>query len=200
MAKKVVHNAVPMPEQDPNERNRNFNEVPLGYTPEMAIEEASRCVQCKKKQCISGCPVQIDIPAFIKLIAEGKFIESYYKIMEANVLPSICGRVCPQEEQCQAPCAMGIKHEPIYIGRLERFVADYAREMDKMLITKRERSKGKKIAVVGSGPSGITVAGDLAQKGYDVSLFEALHMTGGVLGYGIPQWPRVLAKLLPIGW
>jgi len=196
MAKKVVHSAIPMPEQDPNERSRNFNEVPLGYTPEMAIEEASRCVQCKKKQCISGCPVQIDIPAFIKLIAEGKFIEAYYKVMEANVLPSICGRVCPQEEQCQAPCAMGIKHEAISVGRLERFVADYAREMDKMLIPKRERLKGKKVAVVGSGPSGITVAGDLAQKGYDVTMFEALHNTGGVLGYGIPEFrlPKAILK------
>lgn len=188
MAKKIIHESMAMPEQDPKERIHNFNEVPLGYTPEMAIEEASRCVQCKKKQCISGCPVKIDIPAFIKFIAEGKFIEAYYKVMEANVLPSICGRVCPQEEQCQAPCVMGIKHEPISIGRLERFVADYARQTDKMLIPKRERSKGKKVAVVGAGPSGITVAGDLAQKGYDITLFEALHATGGVLSYGIPEF------------
>lgn len=188
MAKRIVHESVPMPEQRPEERIHNFQEVPLGYSPEMAIAEASRCVQCKKKQCISGCPVQIDIPGFIKLIAEGNFLESYHKIMEANVLPSICGRVCPQEEQCQAPCVMGIKHEPISIGRLERFVADYARECDKMLIPKRQRSKRKKVAVVGSGPAGVTVAGDMAQRGYDVTLFEALHMTGGVLSYGIPEF------------
>ena len=196
MAKKIVHEAIPMPEQDPNKRNKNFEEVPLGYTAEMAIDEASRCIQCKKKQCITGCPVLIDIPAFVNLAAQGKFVESYYKVMEANVLPSICGRVCPQEEQCQAPCVMGIKHEPISIGRLERFVADYALEMGKMLIPKRERSKGKSVAVVGSGPAGVTVAGDLAQKGYDVTLFEALHMTGGVLGYGIPEFrlPKAILK------
>ncbi len=188
MAKKIVHEAIPMPEQDPKKRNQNFEEVPLGYTPEMAIAEASRCIQCKKKQCIAGCPVLIDIPAFVSLVAQGKFIESYHKVMEANVLPSICGRVCPQEEQCQAPCVMGIKHEPISIGRLERFVADHALTMDKMLIPKRERSKGKSVAVVGSGPAGVTVAGDMAQKGYDVTLFEALHKTGGVLGYGIPEF------------
>lgn len=197
MAKKIVHEAMAMPEQDPQERIYNFKEVPLGYTPEMAIGEASRCVQCKKPVCISGCPVGIDIPEFIKLTAEGKFIEAYYKVMEKNVLPSICGRVCPQEEQCQAPCIMGIKHEPIAIGRLERFVADYAREMDKMLIPERERRIAKKVAVVGSGPAGITVAGDLAQRGYNVTMFEALHMTGGVLGYGIPEFrlPKaILAK------
>ena len=186
--KKIVHESIPMPEQDPKIRVTNFKEGPLGYTPEMAIEEASRCIQCKKKQCITGCPVGINIPAFVKLISEGKFVESYYKIMEANVLPSICGRVCPQEEQCQAPCVMGIKHQPISIGRLERFVADYALETDNMLIPNRERSKGKRVAVVGAGPSGITVAGDLAQKGYDVTLFEALHATGGVLSYGIPEF------------
>lgn len=197
MAKKIVHEAMAMPEQDPQERISNFKEVPLGYTPEMAIQEASRCVQCKKPVCIAGCPVGIDIPGFIKLTAEGKFIAAYHKVMEKNVLPSICGRVCPQEEQCQAPCVMGIKHEPIAIGRLERFVADYAREMDKMLIPERERRIAKKVAVVGSGPAGITVAGDLAQRGYDVTMFEALHSTGGVLGYGIPEFrlPKaILAK------
>ncbi len=192
----IVPSAVAMPEQDPKERIHNFNEVPLGYSPELAIAEASRCLQCKHKPCISGCPVLIDIPGFIRSIVQGKFIEAYFKIMETNVLPSICGRVCPQEEQCQARCVVGIKHEPIAIGRLERFVADYAREMNRMKIPDRRPAKGRTVAVVGSGPAGITVAGDLAQQGYDVTLFEALHATGGVLGYGIPEFrlPKAILK------
>jgi len=195
MAKKLIPHAVPMPEQDPKERICNFNEVPYGYTPEMAIEEAKRCLQCKHKPCIQGCPVLIDIPAFIELIAKGDFIEAFKKVQEKNILPAICGRVCPQEEQCQQVCVMGIKHEPIAIGRLERFVADYARETGYLKPPPRKRSTHRRVAVVGSGPAGLTVASDLAQMGHEVTLFEALHVTGGVLVYGIPEF-RLPKKIL----
>jgi len=196
MAKKIIPYAVPMPEQDPKERIHNFNEVPLGYSPEMAIAEANRCLQCKKAPCIAGCPVAIDIPAFINLIAQGDFIAAYRKVMEKNVLPAICGRVCPQEDQCQKMCVMGVKNEPIAIGRLERFVADYAMQVGKTEVPQRLRSTGKRVAVIGSGPSGLTVAGDLAKMGHSVTLFEALHATGGVLVYGIPEFrlPKDILK------
>ncbi|RKY83634.1 glutamate synthase (NADPH), homotetrameric [candidate division KSB1 bacterium] len=196
MAKKIIPYAVPMPEQDPKERIHNFNEVPLGYSPEMAIAEANRCLQCKRAPCIAGCPVAIDIPAFINLIAQGDFIAAYRKVMEKNVLPAICGRVCPQEDQCQKMCVMGVKNEPIAIGRLERFVADYAMQVGKTEVPQRLRSTGKRVAVIGSGPSGLTVAGDLAKMGHSVTLFEALHATGGVLVYGIPEFrlPKDILK------
>lgn len=177
-----------MPQQDHIARRSNFNEVPLGYTPEMAMLEASRCIQCKKPKCIEGCPVEIDIPAFIKLIKDGQFEASARKIKEQNALPAICGRVCPQEEQCEIKCVVGIKQEPVAIGRLERFAADFEREKGKIEIPAIPPSTGKKIAVVGSGPAGLTVAGELRLKGHDVHIFEALHKPGGVLIYGIPEF------------
>ena len=179
----------PMPEQDPNVRNKNFKEVTLGYTAEMAINEAKRCLQCKKPLCRSGCPVEIDIPGFIAKVAEGDFEAAYQVIAKSSALPAVCGRVCPQENQCEGKCVLGIKGEPVAIGRLERFVADYAREhgLDNDVEAPAER-KGKKVAVVGSGPSGLTCAGDLAKMGYDVTMYEALHAAGGVLMYGIPQF------------
>ena len=186
---------VPMPEQDPNVRNKNFEEVALGYTPEMAIEEATRCLNCKNKPCVSGCPVQVKIPEFIALVAEGKFIEAAAKIKETSALPAVCGRVCPQESQCEAKCVRGIKGEPVAIGRLERFVADYARLNDTSTPAKPE-SNGHKVAVVGAGPAGLTCAGDLARKGYEVTVFEVLHTAGGVLMYGIPEFrlPKAIVQ------
>ena len=186
---------VPMPEQDPNVRNKNFEEVALGYTPEMAIEEATRCLNCKNKPCVSGCPVQVKIPEFIALVAEGKFIEAAAKIKETSALPAVCGRVCPQESQCEAKCVRGIKGEPVAIGRLERFVADYARMNDTSTPAKPE-SNGHKVAVVGAGPAGLTCAGDLARKGYEVTVFEVLHTAGGVLMYGIPEFrlPKAIVQ------
>jgi len=177
-----------MPEQDPQVRKRNFDEVPLGYTPEMAKTEALRCIQCKKPECVEGCPVEVDIPGFIALIAEGKFIEAAKKIKQTNALPAVCGRVCPQEVQCEVRCVRGKKAEPVAIGRLERFVADYERAAGEVSIPKIATKTGKKIAVVGSGPAGLTVAGDLVQLGHDVTIFEALHAAGGVLVYGIPEF------------
>lgn len=178
---------VKMPEQDPLKRNSNFNEVALGYTEEMAIEEAQRCLQCKTKPCVAGCPVNVHIPEFIKLVAEGKFEEAYHKIRETNTLPAICGRVCPQETQCEKVCVRGKKGEPVAIGRLERFVADWymANRENK---TEKVEKKNKKVAVIGSGPAGLTCAGDLAKAGYDVTIFEAFHAPGGVLMYGIPEF------------
>ena len=186
---------VPMPEQDPNVRNKNFEEVALGYTPEMAIEEATRCLNCKNKPCVSGCPVQVKIPEFIALVAEGKFIEAAAKIKETSALPAVCGRVCPQESQCESKCVRGIKGEPVAIGRLERFVADYAREHDTSVAAKPQ-SNGHKVAVVGAGPAGLTCAGDLARKGYEVTVFEVLHTAGGVLMYGIPEFrlPKAIVQ------
>ncbi|MDI3548317.1 MAG: glutamate synthase small chain [Halanaerobiales bacterium] len=175
-----------MPEQDPKERIHNFNEVALGYSKEDALKEAERCLRCKKPACVKGCPVGVDIRDFIALVAEGKFVEAARKIKEKNNLPAVCGRVCPQEEQCEAKCILGIKQEPVAIGRLERFVADYARNMEE---TKRVVTGDKgKVAVVGSGPAGLTVAADLAKKGYQVTIFEAFHKPGGVLTYGIPEF------------
>ena len=177
----------PMPEQDPNIRNKNFKEVALGYTPEMAMEEAKRCLQCKKPLCVSGCPVNIRIPEFIGKVAEGDFAAAYEIITSTNSLPALSGRVCPQESQCECMCVRGIKGEPVAIGRLERFVADWYRENVNKMPEKPE-SNGIKIAVVGSGPAGLTCASELAQKGYEVSIFEALHTAGGVLVYGIPEF------------
>ena len=180
-------NKCPMPEQDPNVRNKNFEEVALGYTPEIAIEEAQRCLNCKHKPCIDGCPVGVKIPEFIALVAEGKFIEAAAKIKETSALPAVCGRVCPQESQCESKCVRGIKGEPVAIGRLERFVADYAMANDTTEITVPEQN-GHKVAVVGAGPAGLTCAGDLARLGYKVTVFEVLHTAGGVLMYGIPEF------------
>ena len=188
-------NKMPMPEQDPNIRNKNFEEVTLGYTPEMAVEEAQRCLNCKNKPCIAGCPVQVKIPEFIALVAEGKFLEAAAKIKETSALPAVCGRVCPQESQCECKCVRGIKGEPVAIGRLERFVADYARENGE---EKPEKpvSNGHKCAVIGAGPAGLTCAGDLARMGYQVTVFEALHTAGGVLMYGIPEFrlPKAIVQ------
>lgn len=180
-------NKNPMPEQAPDVRNKNFLEVTCGYTAEMAADEAQRCLNCKNKPCMQGCPVSVKIPEFIKLIAENKFEDAYNKITETNSLPAICGRVCPQERQCESKCVRGIKGEPVGIGRLERFAADYhmANGTDKLV---KAEPNGKKVAVVGSGPSGLTAAGDLAKLGYDVTIYEAFHTAGGVLMYGIPEF------------
>ena len=177
----------PMPEQCPNERNKNFLEVTTGYTEEMAIDEAKRCLNCKHKPCMQGCPVSVKIPEFIAYIAEGDFEAAYEKIKETNALPAVCGRVCPQESQCESKCVRGIKGESVGIGRLERFVADWHMKNVEDKIQKPEPN-GKKIAVIGSGPSGLTAAGDLAKKGYEVTIFEAFHVAGGVLMYGIPEF------------
>lgn len=178
---------IPMPEQDPNVRNKNFEEVSYGYTEEMAVEEAQRCLNCKNKPCMGGCPVNVKIPEFIALIAEGKFEEAYLKISETSTLPAVCGRVCPQESQCEKYCVRGIKGEPVAIGRLERFAADWYMKNVKAEIKKPEPN-GKKVAIIGAGPSGLTCAGDLAKLGYEVSVFEAFHTAGGVLMYGIPEF------------
>ncbi len=177
----------PMPEQEANVRNKNFKEVSLGYTPEMAIEEAKRCLHCKTPHCVEGCPVNIHIPEFIGKVAEGDFAAAYEIITDTNNLPALSGRVCPQESQCESKCVRGVKGEPVAIGRLERFVADWYREnVNKM--PEKPQSNGIKVAVVGSGPAGLTCAGELARKGYEVSIFEALHTAGGVLVYGIPEF------------
>ena len=178
---------VPMPEQAPDVRNKNFEEVALGYTKEMAMEEASRCLNCKNKPCVQGCPVNVPIPEFIEKVAEGDFEAAYEIITSENALPAICGRVCPQENQCEGKCVRGIKGEPVGIGRMERFVADWhmANAEEKPVHIEKN---GKKIAVVGSGPAGLTCAGELAKKGFEVTVFEALHKAGGVLSYGIPEF------------
>ncbi len=177
-----------MPEQPPEVRRRNFKEVPLGYTPELAMKEASRCLQCKKPACREGCPVGVDIPGFIKFIREGQFDKAIRKIWEKNSLPAICGRVCPQEAQCEGNCVLGKKGEPVAIGNLERFAADYEREHGSGELPPKAPPTGKKVAVIGSGPSGLTVAGDLILKGHEVTVFEAFHKGGGVLVYGIPEF------------
>ena len=177
----------PMPEQEPNVRNHNFKEVALGYTPEMAMEEAKRCLNCKKPKCVEGCPVNIRIPEFIAKVAEGDFQAAYDIITSTNALPALSGRVCPQESQCESKCVRGVKGEPVAIGRLERFVADWYRENVNAMPEKPEPN-GCKVAVVGSGPAGLTCAAELAKKGYEVSIFEALHTAGGVLVYGIPEF------------
>ena len=188
MAKKNMSlTKVPMPEQAPDVRNKNFEEVALGYTAEMAMEEAARCLNCKNKPCVSGCPVNVPIPGFIEKVAEGDFEAAYEIITSENALPAICGRVCPQENQCEGKCVRGIKGQPVGIGRMERFVADYHMEHAEPVKADIKKN-GKKVAVIGSGPSGLTCAGDLAKMGYDVTIFEALHETGGVLVYGIPEF------------
>lgn len=187
MERNMSMTKVAMPEQEPNVRNKNFSEVALGYTKEMAMEEAARCLNCKHKPCMNGCPVNVPIPGFIEKVAEGDFEAAYEIITSENALPAICGRVCPQENQCEGKCVRGIKGEPVAIGRLERFVADYHMANAKPAESKIEKN-GKRVAVVGSGPAGITCAGELIKKGYDVTVFEALHKAGGVLSYGIPEF------------
>ncbi len=178
---------VPVREQDPQIRAKNFEEVCLGYNSEEAVEESKRCLSCKNPKCVDGCPVAVDIPAFIKCIKEERFEDAAKEIAKYSALPAICGRVCPQETQCEGKCVMGIKGEPVSIGKLERFVADwsYANNID---LSKKEAPNGKRVAVIGAGPAGLTCAGDLAKKGYGVKIFEALHKTGGVLAYGIPEF------------
>ena len=178
----------PMPEQEPKVRAKNFEEVPFGYSPEIAMREASRCIQCKNPGCMTGCPVEIDIPAFINRVKEGDFQGAIAKIKEKNALPAVCGRVCPQEVQCENNCILGKKGEPVAIGRLERFCADWERAQGEVAIPEKEAPTGKRVAVVGSGPSGLTVAGDLILKGHDVTVFEAFQIPGGVLVYGIPEF------------
>ena len=178
---------VPVREQDAQVRAKNFEEVCLGYNKEEAMEEASRCINCKNAQCIKGCPVAINIPGFVEQVKNGDIEAAYQIISQSSALPAVCGRVCPQESQCEGKCIRGIKGEPVSIGKLERFVADYAREQGIKPEGAKEK-KGKKVAVIGSGPAGLTCAGDLAKKGYDVTIFEALHEAGGVLVYGIPEF------------
>lgn len=180
-------NRVPVREQAPEVRAKNFEEVCLGYNKEEAMEEASRCLNCKNARCITGCPVNINIPAFIAEVKEGNFEKASQVIGESSALPAVCGRVCPQESQCEGKCILGIKGEPVSIGKLERFTADWARENNIAPVPAKEK-KGKKVAVIGSGPAGLTCAGDLAKMGYDVKIFEALHEAGGVLVYGIPEF------------
>ena len=189
-------NKVKMPEQDPAVRNQDFFEVSLGYTEEMAKEEAQRCLQCKNMLCTQGCPVNVRIPEFIKLVVDGNFAAAYEKIKETNSLPAICGRVCPQEAQCEKYCVRGKKGEPVGIGRLERFVADWAMMSKAEAQEEIIQKNGKKVAVIGSGPAGLTCAGDLAKMGYQVTIFEAFHVPGGVLMYGIPEFrlPKALVQ------
>ena len=186
----------PIPEQDPNVRNKNFMEVSLGYDEATAIDEATRCLNCKNMPCVSGCPVNVKIPEFIQLIAQGKFLEANAKIKETSSLPAVCGRVCPQETQCESKCVRGIKGEPVGIGRLERFAADYARTHASDEVIEKPESNGHKVAIVGAGPAGLTCAGDLARMGYDVTIFEVLHTAGGVLMYGIPEFrlPKAIVQ------
>ncbi len=179
---------VSMPEQEADVRNKNFLEVPTGYTPEMAVLEAKRCLQCKKPSCVAGCPVEVDIPGFIQLIKEEKFTESIRNLWSKNSLPAVCGRVCPQEIQCEGVCILAKKGDPVAVGNLERFAADWERENGTGELPPKAEPTGKKVAVVGSGPSGLTVAGDLIVKGHDVTVLEAFHKPGGVLVYGIPEF------------
>ena len=178
----------PMPEQEPDVRAKNFEEVPFGYTPELAMKEAERCMQCKKPACVAGCPVEVDIPGFIKLIKEGEFTKSIRNLWSKNSLPAVCGRVCPQEIQCEGLCIIGKKGDPVAVGNLERFAADWERQNGTGELPPKADPTGKKVAVVGSGPAGLTVAGDLIAKGHEVTVFEAFHKPGGVLIYGIPEF------------
>ena len=186
----------PIPEQDPNVRNKNFEEVSLGYDAETAVDEANRCLHCKNQPCVDGCPVNVKIPDFIDLIKQGKFIEANNKIKETSSLPAVCGRVCPQESQCESKCVRGIKGEPVAIGRLERFAADYAMAHPSTDPIEVPASNGHKVAIVGAGPAGLTCAGDLRNMGYEVTVFEVLHTAGGVLMYGIPEFrlPKAIVQ------
>ncbi|WP_295742685.1 NAD(P)-binding protein, partial [uncultured Oscillibacter sp.] len=177
----------PMPSQDPNVRNKNFEEVALGYTEAQALDEAQRCLNCKNKPCMTGCPVMVHIPEFIQEVAKGDFESAYQIIAATSALPAVCGRVCPQESQCEKYCVRGKKGDPVGIGRLERFVADW-HNAHASAAAEKPASNGHRVAVVGSGPAGLTCAGDLARKGYEVTVFEALHLAGGVLVYGIPEF------------
>ncbi len=192
---KIKKEAMEMPKQEPKVRVKNFNEVALGYTEEMALEEASRCLQCVKPQCVTGCPVEVPIPEFIKCIREKKYAEGIATIKSKNALPAVCGRVCPQEEQCQKKCLVGKIGQPVSIGRLERYLADWEREHGFQLPAKAEPT-GKKVAIVGAGPAGLTAAADLVKLGHEVTMFEALHVGGGVLSYGIPEFrlPKAIVK------
>jgi glutamate synthase (NADPH) small chain len=192
---KIKKEAVDMPKQEPKVRVKNFNEVALGYTEEQALEEASRCLQCVKPQCISGCPVEVPIPEFIKCIKEKKYAEGIATIKSKNALPAVCGRVCPQEEQCQVKCIFGKIGEPVSIGRLERYLADWEREHG-IQIPEKAKPTGKKVAVIGAGPAGLTAAADLIKLGHEVTMFEALHLPGGVLIYGIPEFrlPKAIVR------
>jgi len=183
-------------EQDPLVRSRNFNEVPYGYSPDEAVEEASRCLTCKRPSCSRYCPVEVDIASFLNLIKEGRFLEAYYKVLEKNSLPAVTGRVCPQEVQCESGCILGKKAQPIAIGNLERFVADYAAEKGGLKFTEKSSTTGRKVAIIGAGPAGLTCAADLAKAGHQVTVFEALHKPGGVLIYGIPEFrlPKVIVE------
>ena len=185
-----------MPEQEPKVRARNFDEVPFGYTPELAQLESSRCLQCKKPKCMEGCPVEVEIPAFVKLISEGDFAGAARKLKLRNSLPAICGRVCPQEDQCEKVCIVGKKDQPVAVGRLERFAADWERTKGEVTLPEKAPATGKRVAVVGSGPAGLTLAGDLILKGHEVTIFEALHKPGGVLIYGIPEFrlPKAIVQ------
>ncbi len=205
MAPNMSPKKVPIPEQPPQERVKNFKEVALGYTPEQAKEEALRCLQCKPRPCVAGCPVNVKIPEFIKKVAEGDFAEAFRVLVSENCLPAVCGRVCPQETQCEVLCVRGKKGEPVAIGRLERFVADWAME-NMPQETPQIKKNGIKVAIAGGGPAGLTCAGELAQMGYDVTIFEALHALGGVLMYGIPEFrlpkklvEKEIAKALSLG-
>ena len=180
--------ATPMREQAPDERRRNFHEVPRGYSEEEAVAEARRCLQCKRPRCVEGCPVNVQIPQFIALIAEGKFAEASRKIKETNALPAICGRVCPQEDQCEQLCVLGKKNDPVAVGNLERFAADWERERSSVEIPEIKPPRGLRVAIVGSGPAGLTAAGELVKEGVEVTVMEALHQAGGVLVYGIPEF------------
>src|SRR5512142_1086526 len=197
MAKKIgLKTKTSMPCADPGERRHTFGEVALGYTLEMARQEADRCIQCKNRPCVAGCPVEIDIPTFVRQVAEKDLQGAFNTLMARNVLPSICGRVCPQEEQCEKLCTLGVKFEPVGIGRLERYVADFASQMNIVDTAERKPSTGHTVAVVGSGPAGLTVAADLAKMGHAVTIFEALHKSGGVLIYGIPEFrlPKAIVQ------
>ncbi len=195
ISKMDVLKKVPVREQDAKERAANFEEVCLGYNKEEAMEEASRCINCKNAQCIKGCPVAINIPAFIEQVKEGNIEKAYQVISESSALPAVCGRVCPQESQCEGKCIRGIKGEPVSIGKLERFVADWASE-NGIIPQGADQKNGKKVAVIGSGPAGLTCAGDLAKMGYEVTIFEALHEAGGVLVYGIPEFRLPKTKVV----
>ncbi|MCW7754754.1 NADPH-dependent glutamate synthase [Desulfobotulus sp. H1] len=194
--KSKIQDRHPMPEQPANVRRHNFLEVPLGYGEETAMAEATRCIQCKNPQCVQGCPVAVPIPQFIKAIAEGRFSEGIRTIWEKNALPAVCGRVCPQESQCEGQCILGKKGSPVAIGNLERFLADWERKKGDGSLPEKMAATGKRVAVVGSGPAGLTVAGDLVLKGHDVTLFEAFHKPGGVLVYGIPEFrlPKAIVE------